>query len=35
VDVTPSGFEVVELADGVTRALLEQKTGAAVRFRER
>ena len=33
LDVTPEGFEVVELADGVTREILEQRTGAAVRFR--
>jgi 3-oxoacid CoA-transferase subunit B len=32
VDVTPSGFEVVELADGVTREMVEQRTGAPVRF---
>ena len=32
LDVTPDGFEVVELADGVTREMMEEKTGAAVRF---
>jgi 3-oxoacid CoA-transferase subunit B len=32
LDVTPSGFEVVELASGVTREQVEQHTGAAVRF---
>ena len=34
VDVTASGFEVVELAEGVTREMVEQRTGAAVRFSE-
>jgi 3-oxoacid CoA-transferase subunit B len=33
VDVTPGGFEVVELADGVTREMVEQRTGTPVRFR--
>jgi len=32
IDVTPSGFEVVELADGVTREMVEQRTGAPVHF---
>jgi len=32
LDVTPSGFECVELADGVTREMVEQRTGAPVRF---
>jgi 3-oxoacid CoA-transferase subunit B len=32
LDITPSGFEVVELADGVTRETVEQRTGARVRF---
>ena len=32
MDVTPAGFEVVELADGVSHKLVEQQTGAAVRF---
>ena len=32
LDVTPEGFEVVELADGVTRELVEQRTGAPLRF---
>ena len=34
LDITPSGFEVVELADGVTREMVEQRTGASVRFQE-
>ena len=33
LDVTPDGFEVVELADGVTREMVEEKTGVAVRFK--
>jgi len=32
VDVTPAGFEVVELAPGVTRQMVEEKTGAAVKY---
>ena len=32
MDVTPAGFEMVELADGVSHKLVEQQTGAAVRF---
>lgn len=32
LDVTPSGFEVVELADGVTPQQIEQRTEATVRF---
>ena len=32
MDVTPAGFEVVELAEGVTREIVEQRTGAVVRF---
>jgi 3-oxoacid CoA-transferase subunit B len=32
IDITPSGFQVVELADGVTREEVEQRTGAPVRF---
>jgi 3-oxoacid CoA-transferase subunit B len=32
LDVTPSGFEVVELAEGVTRAELEQKTEGSLHF---
>jgi 3-oxoacid CoA-transferase subunit B len=32
VDVTPTGFDVVELGDDVSRELVEQQTGAAVRF---
>ena len=34
IDITPSGFEVVELADGVTHEMIEQRTGAPVRFQE-
>ncbi len=34
IDVTPSGFEVVALAEGVTRSEVEQRTAAPVRFRE-
>jgi len=33
LDITPSGFEVVELADEVTREMVEQRTGAPVHFR--
>jgi len=33
MDVTSAGFEVVELADGVTRGIVEQRTGAEVRFK--
>jgi len=33
LDITPSGFEVIEMADDVTRETIEQRTGAAVRFR--
>jgi 3-oxoacid CoA-transferase subunit B len=33
VDVTPSGFEVAELAEGVTRDQLEQRSGAPLHFR--
>jgi len=32
VDVTPQGFVAVELAPGVTRQEVEQKTGAPIRF---
>jgi 3-oxoacid CoA-transferase subunit B len=32
LDVTPAGFEVIELADGVTREQVEEQTGAAVRL---
>jgi 3-oxoacid CoA-transferase subunit B len=32
LDLTPSGFEVVELADGVTHQQIEQRTEASVRF---
>jgi 3-oxoacid CoA-transferase subunit B len=31
-DVTPEGFEAVELAEGVTREQVERATGAEVRF---
>jgi 3-oxoacid CoA-transferase subunit B len=30
LDVTPSGFQIVELAEGVTREEVEQKTEAPV-----
>jgi len=33
LDVTPSGFEVAELADGVTREMVVEHTEAPVRFR--
>jgi 3-oxoacid CoA-transferase subunit B len=33
IDVTPAGFEMVELADGVTQEMVEQRTGATVRFK--
>jgi 3-oxoacid CoA-transferase subunit B len=32
LDVTPSGFEVIEMADGVTREQVIELTEAAVRF---
>jgi 3-oxoacid CoA-transferase subunit B len=32
LDITPSGFEVIELADGVTRQQVELRTEASVRF---
>jgi 3-oxoacid CoA-transferase subunit B len=32
IDITPAGFQVVELADGVTREEVEKRTGAPVRF---
>ncbi len=34
LDVTPSGFEVVELATGVTREEMEQQTEAPLHFNE-
>jgi 3-oxoacid CoA-transferase subunit B len=34
LDLTPSGFEVVELADGATRAEVEQKTQGSLHFNE-
>jgi 3-oxoacid CoA-transferase subunit B len=33
LDVTPSGFEVIEFADGITREQLEQRTEATLHFR--
>ncbi len=33
LDVTPEGFELVELAEGVTRELVQQRTDPPVRFR--
>jgi 3-oxoacid CoA-transferase subunit B len=33
LDVADTGFEIVELAEGVTPALVEQRTGAPLRFR--
>src|ERR1035441_10475415 len=33
LDVTPSGFEVIEFADGITREQLEQRTEVTLRFR--
>lgn len=32
LDVTPLGFEVIELADGISRKEIEERTGALVRF---
>lgn len=32
VDVTQAGFEVAELAEGVMREMVEQRTGAPIRF---
>jgi len=34
MDVTETGFEVIELAGGVSRRDVEEKTEAAVRFRD-
>jgi 3-oxoacid CoA-transferase subunit B len=34
LDVTPLGFEVIELADGVTRQQVEQRTEASLSFNE-
>jgi len=34
LDITPEGFEVLELADGVTPEMVERRTGAPVRFVE-
>ena len=33
LDVTPTGFDVVELAEGVTGETVQQRTGAALRFK--
>jgi acyl CoA:acetate/3-ketoacid CoA transferase beta subunit len=33
LDVTERGFEVVELADGVSREQVQERTGAQVHFR--
>src|SRR5579859_4776563 len=33
LDVTPQGFEVIELATGVTREQIEQRTEAVIHFR--
>lgn len=32
LDITPTGFEVIELASGVTREQVERQTEAQVRF---
>jgi 3-oxoacid CoA-transferase subunit B len=32
IDITPSGFEVIELASGVTREQVVQQTGVSVQF---
>ena len=32
LDVSASGFEVIEMAEGVTRGEIEKKTGAPLRF---
>ena len=32
LDITPDGFEVLELADGVTPEMIEKRTGASVHF---
>ncbi len=34
LDVTPMGFEVFELADGVTREQIQRSTGGSLRFRD-
>ncbi len=34
LDITPEGFEVVELADGVTPEMVEKRTGAPLKFVE-
>jgi 3-oxoacid CoA-transferase subunit B len=33
LDITSSGFEVIELADGIGREQVEERTGAPLRFR--
>jgi 3-oxoacid CoA-transferase subunit B len=32
LDATASGFAVIEFAEGVTRTVIEERTGAPVRF---
>ncbi|WP_308295716.1 hypothetical protein [Streptomyces odontomachi] len=32
VDVTPGGFSVVDMVPGLTRAELQERTGAPLRF---
>ncbi len=34
IDITPAGFEVIELAEGVTRRQVEDRTDALLRFKE-
>jgi 3-oxoacid CoA-transferase subunit B len=34
LDITPSGFQLIELAEGVTRETVEQRTAAPVLFRK-
>jgi 3-oxoacid CoA-transferase subunit B len=34
LDITPEGFEVLELADGVTEEMVEKRTGAPVHLAE-
>ena len=33
LDITPAGFEAVELAEGVTREQVQQRTEARIHFR--
>jgi acyl CoA:acetate/3-ketoacid CoA transferase beta subunit len=35
IDLTCAGFEVIELAEGVTRRQVEERTEAPLRFREK